>query len=172
MTTFAQLRKAALALPETTESQRSGAAVFSVSGKAFAYLTGDGIVQLKVHAAQVLADQALSLDGKGVDGKGVRVPLADVNGKALNALVLAAWTCTAPKRLVAQREARQNEHHRKDLPDGLSRPALRALQTAGIDSLELAATWSEADLLELHGLGPQAIRLLREALGRRGLSPR
>jgi hypothetical protein len=176
VTTVAQLRKAALALPETTEIQQLGAVVFSVSGKEFASLTKERIVQLKVPVAE--ADQFLTNHPTGAPQRngeervGIQAPLVDINGKTLNALVQAAWTHNAPKHLIAQLEAQQDEHHRGDLPDGLSKPALRALQTAGIDTLERAAAWSEGDLLELHGLGPQAIRLLREALRRRGLSLR
>jgi hypothetical protein len=54
VTTPAQLRKAALALPETTEWQHFGsAAFFSVRGRGFASLTKDGIVQLKVSPGDV-----------------------------------------------------------------------------------------------------------------------
>jgi hypothetical protein len=174
VTTVAQLRKAALGFPETTESQHFDAVVFSVRGKAFVSLTKDRIVQLKVPPAD--ADQFLANHPTGAplhrDGNyriGVRAPLADINGKTLNALVRAAWTHNAPEHLAAQLEARYNEHRHADLPDGLSKPALRALHTVGIDTLEQAAAWSEADLLQLHGLGPRTIRLLREALREQGL---
>ncbi len=50
------------------------------------------------------------------------------------------------------------------LPRGMGRPALRALEQAGIRTLEEAARWSEEDLLALHGVGPKAMRVLREAL--------
>jgi hypothetical protein len=41
---------------------------------------------------------------------------------------------------------------------------------AGYTSLEQIAAASEGDLLALHGFGPKAIPLLREALAARGLS--
>ena len=53
-------------------------------------------------------------------------------------------------------------------------PALRALANAGIRSLDQLAKWSERDLLELHGMGPKGVRLLKEALeagGRRFRNP-
>ncbi|HIZ38181.1 MAG TPA: DNA-binding protein [Candidatus Ruania gallistercoris] len=56
-----------------------------------------------------------------------------------------------------------------DLP-AIGRPATRALTTAGITSLDAVAARTEAELLELHGLGPRALRLLREALAAQGRS--
>ena len=47
-------------------------------------------------------------------------------------------------------------------------PALRALATAGIRSLDELAKWSEHDLLQLHGLGPNGVRMLRESLAAKG----
>jgi hypothetical protein len=48
-------------------------------------------------------------------------------------------------------------------PAGLSQPALRALLGAGYTSVEQVAAATPAELLALHGLGPKAIRLFREA---------
>lgn len=47
-------------------------------------------------------------------------------------------------------------------------PALRALANAGIRSLGELAKWSERDLLELHGMGPKGVRILKEALAAEG----
>jgi hypothetical protein len=55
-----------------------------------------------------------------------------------------------------------------DLPK-LSKPARRALASAGIARLGQVAQRSEAELLALHGLGPTAIVALRSALAARGL---
>lgn len=55
-------------------------------------------------------------------------------------------------------------------PPGMSRPALRALEIAGITTLERVARHSEAELLKLHGFGPKSIRLLRPALEEIGLA--
>jgi hypothetical protein len=49
-------------------------------------------------------------------------------------------------------------------------PALRALATAGIRSLQQLTEWREQDLLELHGMGPRGIRILGDALSARGLT--
>ena len=56
-----------------------------------------------------------------------------------------------------------------DLP-AIGAPATRALATAGITRLSQVAGRSEVELAALHGVGPRAIRLLREALAGRGLS--
>ena len=56
------------------------------------------------------------------------------------------------------------------LPAGLGKPAERALAQAGYTRLEQLAEVSEADLLALHGVGPKAVRRLREVLTERGLS--
>ncbi len=51
----------------------------------------------------------------------------------------------------------------------LSAPARRALQNNQIDTLEKLASWSEKELLSLHGLGPSAIPKLTTALEEAGL---
>ena len=49
-------------------------------------------------------------------------------------------------------------------------PARRALLEIGITDLKQLTKFSEAELLKLHGVGPKAIRMLREALAGRGLA--
>ncbi len=56
------------------------------------------------------------------------------------------------------------------LPPGLSRPALRALAAADYQTLDQLAGVAEAELGGLHGMGPKAIALLRQALAANGLS--
>jgi len=50
-----------------------------------------------------------------------------------------------------------------DLPR-IGAPATRALASIGITRLDQVADRSEAELLELHGFGPKALRILRDAL--------
>lgn len=57
-----------------------------------------------------------------------------------------------------------------DPPEGLARPAQRALAAAGYTRLEQLTKVTEADLAALHGMGPKAIGQLREALAARGLT--
>ena len=55
-----------------------------------------------------------------------------------------------------------------DLPN-IGRPARAALAVVGVTRLEQLPAWSERELLALHGVGPKAVRILREALAERGL---
>ncbi|MWC29282.1 ribose-5-phosphate isomerase RpiA [Paenibacillus sp. MMS18-CY102] len=57
-----------------------------------------------------------------------------------------------------------------DLPAGLAKPALRALAGAGIANLGQLAQISELELNQLHGIGPNAVRLLRQAMKHNGLT--
>jgi len=56
-----------------------------------------------------------------------------------------------------------------DLPKTWA-PASRALTAAGYTRLSQLTQVSEAELRSLHGMGPKAIRILREALAEQGLS--
>jgi DNA-directed RNA polymerase alpha subunit len=49
-------------------------------------------------------------------------------------------------------------------------PAFRALDNAGIRSLKDLTKWTEQDLLDLHGFGHRALRLLNDALKEKGLT--
>ncbi|MFI1933981.1 DNA-binding protein [Streptomyces sp. NPDC020330] len=57
-----------------------------------------------------------------------------------------------------------------DFPHGVGNPARRALRTAGHTRLDRLTTVTAAELLALHGVGPKAIRVLREALAAEGLA--
>jgi predicted flap endonuclease-1-like 5' DNA nuclease len=57
-----------------------------------------------------------------------------------------------------------------DFPKGLGQPARRALAGAGITSLNHLTKITEAELKQLHGIGPKAVEQLRAALEARGLS--
>ena len=56
-----------------------------------------------------------------------------------------------------------------DLPK-LAAPARRALLGAGYTRLEHLTEVKESDVMKLHGMGPNAMRVLRDALQERGLS--
>ncbi len=56
-----------------------------------------------------------------------------------------------------------------NFPKGIAQPALRALFAAGFTTLEQLTTISEDELLGLHGMGPDAVRKIREGLHERGL---
>lgn len=166
MTTFAQLRKAALALPETTEQgTRPGVVTFTVRDKRFAATAKGGEVEL--HLSGVDVDEVLAAHptASRPPRGGVRVPLGDINGQQLNHWVRRAWLSRAPKALAAQALAADNAVPGQvgDLPKAIGRPATQALVNAGITTLAQVAALSDADLTALHGVGPKAIRILREA---------
>jgi hypothetical protein len=52
----------------------------------------------------------------------------------------------------------------------IAAPARRALENNNINTLKKLSKYSEADILELHGMGPGSIPTLRDALKRAGLS--
>lgn len=51
----------------------------------------------------------------------------------------------------------------------LASPARRALEGAGLTTLMQLSQWSETRVLELHGMGPNAMRKLHASLGKHGL---
>lgn len=57
-----------------------------------------------------------------------------------------------------------------DLPAKLAQPARRALAGAGIQRLEQLSQFSQAEIKQLHGIGPNALEQLRRALAEKGLS--
>ena len=57
-----------------------------------------------------------------------------------------------------------------DLPTGLGKPAQRALAAGGYSQLEQLTSVSESEIKQLHGIGPNAIEQLRQALAAKGLS--
>jgi hypothetical protein len=56
-----------------------------------------------------------------------------------------------------------------DFPRGIGNPATRALKAAGYSQLKQLTQVTEAELLKLHGVGPKAIRILRETLEAKGM---
>lgn len=64
-----------------------------------------------------------------------------------------------------------SQHSEPALPK-IGAPATRALGAIGITRLDDVAGRSEAELLALHGFGPRALGILRDALSERGQSMR
>jgi predicted flap endonuclease-1-like 5' DNA nuclease len=63
----------------------------------------------------------------------------------------------------------RDEERPGDLPF-IGGPARDALALAGVTRLEQLPAFTEKELLALHGVGPKAIRILREALAAQGLA--
>ncbi len=105
-----QFRRAALALPETTEKAHMDHPDFRVSGKIFATLgypaQGWGMVKLTAEQQHYfLKDHPDAfVPAKGSWGRkgATTVHLKAVNQKALREAISAAWRNMAPKRLAAQ----------------------------------------------------------------------
>jgi predicted flap endonuclease-1-like 5' DNA nuclease len=57
-----------------------------------------------------------------------------------------------------------------NFPRGIGNPATQALAVAGYTHLEELTKVTEKELLKLHGVGPKAIRILRETLEAKGMS--
>ena len=52
----------------------------------------------------------------------------------------------------------------------IAAPARRALEGAGINTLDQLAKWTESEILELHGMGPSSLPKLRKVLMSSGFS--
>lgn len=170
MTTRAQLRKTALGLPEATETG-GDQPVFTVAGRQFAALTPDGQVVLQLDEATVRASlrhcTITELPEAGGLPTGVSVPLAELNGMELNNVVFKSWLGQAPEELAERaRSAMRGEvpPGPGSLPASIGKPATRALLLAGITTLEQVAQHTDSELLALHGVGPRAVGILRQAL--------
>ena len=69
-----------------------------------------------------------------------------------------------------QLEGKSKNTPESDLPAKLGAPAERALANAGIKNLKQLTKFTEAEIKQLHGVGPNAVGKLRQALAEKGLS--
>ncbi|WP_375000007.1 helix-hairpin-helix domain-containing protein [Aeromicrobium sp. CTD01-1L150] len=170
MTTAAQLRKACLAQPEVEQVERDGQRAWAVDGTVFAALDADGHARLDL-ARPDAERMAEELDGAVTRRGGVTVDLPAINGMALNHWVRQAWRHRAPRRLVVEQDeaARAASSGATDLP-AVGRAATGALHASGLRTLDDVAARSPDEVAALHGVGPKAVRILREALADRGVS--
>ena len=67
-------------------------------------------------------------------------------------------------------DGKSSKKQASDLPPKLGAPAERALAGAGIKTLKQLTKFSEADIKQLHGVGPNALGKLRQALADKGLT--
>jgi large subunit ribosomal protein L21 len=75
-----------------------------------------------------------------------------------------------PKAAPKKAPAKKAESADGGLPEGLGAPATKALEEEGLTTLEQVAGKTEAELLELHGVGPKAVETIKEALAAENLS--
>jgi hypothetical protein len=163
-----RVRKGALALPEVEEGTDFGMVAFAVRGKNFVSLTKDQ-QQVRIHLPSAVVEatvaehpEAEPLVRMGTT-IGVSLPLDGLDVRLLDRLLRQGWEAAAPKRLVTERGPATAAARTIGLP-AIGRPAASALGLAGITTLDEVAEHTEAELLELHGVGPTAVRILREAL--------
>lgn len=69
---------------------------------------------------------------------------------------------------MASKQTEATHPNRAAFPAGVGGPALRALHVAGVRSMAGLETHTEAELLALHGMGPRAMGILRDALAASG----
>lgn len=67
-------------------------------------------------------------------------------------------------------DGKSSKKQASDLPPKLGAPAERALAGAGIKTLKQLTKFSEAEIKQLHGVGPTALGKLRQALADNGLA--
>ncbi len=60
--------------------------------------------------------------------------------------------------------SRPPEQPESALPKGIGKPATRALAAVGVTSLDQVTRFTESQLLALHGVGPKAVGILKDAL--------
>jgi hypothetical protein len=63
----------------------------------------------------------------------------------------------------------QDSQPQNDFPK-LSAPAQRALAAAGVQQLKDLTKFSETEVKKWHGIGPNAMKSLRQAMDEKGLS--
>ncbi len=60
--------------------------------------------------------------------------------------------------------SKEKEQSESALPKGIGKPATRALASVGVISLDQVTRFTEGQLLALHGVGPKAVGILKDAL--------
>lgn len=82
---------------------------------------------------------------------------------------MLAWLKQAYDAAKSTGAVKAKPHQESDLPK-LAQPAQRALAAAGIQQLRQLTKLSEAEVKQLHGIGPNALVQLRRALEAKGLA--
>lgn len=173
MTSVRQLRKSALSHPAAVEQDGTtthGVTAFTVEDTQFAAVDAGGVLHLHLSAkagADMIAANRTAEELSGSDTSvTVSVPLGELDGQQLNYWVRQAWLFCAPNELAARARAAETAVPGEvgDLPKAIGRPATQALATAGIGNLDQVAQLTERELSAMHGVGPKAVRILREAL--------
>lgn len=70
---------------------------------------------------------------------------------------------------MTDKQSNQSDQPEHELPAGIGAPATRVLLAVGYTRLDQLAKARVQDLLKLHGMGPKAIGIIREALKAKGM---
>lgn len=87
-----------------------------------------------------------------------------LNEAAFKKLIRDAVALNQAKKSASQKSETSNEFPK------IGAPALRALARAGIKTLKQLTKHTEADIADLHGVGPKALGLLKKSLRSKGLT--
>ena len=142
-----------------------------------AYVPDAGHAKLinRCHADKAMRAVSLTTEEEGVamlagawmgGAKGVLLMQSSGVGNCINMLSLYE-ECRLPLLMIVTMRGVWGEFNPWQVAMGGSTAA--ALENAGVTSLEQLVTWTESDLLALHGMGPKAIGILRERLAEQGL---
>jgi len=164
MTDVDDIRRWALALPETVERPHFHLVGFRVADVGFAAVDERrGIALLNVDPSVDRAEAGVGPLTRGSTPIGVEVDLAVADAGRTERLVAEAWRFRAPAA-VADAHPYVGAPPGGALPKAIGIAAAGALRHAGLGSWDAVRSSDVDTLLDLHGVGPKAIRILRELL--------
>jgi hypothetical protein len=108
-----EVRRIALALPETEERETWGEPTFRTKSRIFVSLDSDGkratVKTRKEHQHSIIASDPTTFSVAPYVGRfgWISVQLATVNPQAMRVLIVDSWRRTAPKRSVAAYDAKR-----------------------------------------------------------------
>ncbi|MBO3102368.1 helix-hairpin-helix domain-containing protein [Cellulomonas fengjieae] len=154
------LRRWALALPETTEKPHARLVGFRVADVGFARVDEHrGVALLDVDPSRDRSEAGLRPLTKG----STEVDLSVADPRLTEQLVAEAWRFRAPAA-VADAHPYVGAPPGGALPKAIGRAATGALHAAGLTTLDAVRAADLDAVLRLHGVGPKAVRILRELL--------
>ena len=182
---IARIRRLVLeAAPNIVEEWKWDTPVWSSNGNVLAVGSFQDHVKINFFRGALLDDPD-HLFNAGLEAKATRAidlsegdaideaKLKNLIRAAVDLNNLKAKSPKAPAKKAAAKSTATKEKaqaaHKTDLPK-LAAPAQRALAGAGIQNLKQLSKWSEAHLKELHGIGPNAVKELKQAMKAKGLS--
>lgn len=174
---LARLRTLILsAAPNLVEEWKWDTPVWSSNGNVVAAGAFKDHIKLNFFRGALLTDSQ-HLFNAGLNAKATRAIDFFENDKIdearLKELIRAAADLnnakSKPAKPASPQKQTKTSKAESDLPK-LAAPAVRALAGAGISNLKQVSKYTEEQVKELHGMGPNALGVLRQALAEKGLS--